>query len=420
MRLQSSLMCLLFAVGCTGELKGGLDEEVVPSPAPRIATKPAPKTPEATPTPAPAPPTTTVTPVPPLAPVVMDAGTTTPPAPPTMAADAGTPVVPVGSSALRVVGNRIVKADGTRWHGRGANLNDMRSCNACTGGAPSVAEVKRRIDELVDVWKVNFIRLDLESYAQSDGYRHASNYQSVLYDPQYLADVRELVRYIGTKPGVQVLVSLWHDPSIDALGRPTINSTIGTDATWRKLAQALADQPHAMFGIINEPQANYDGSADALVHSLMSQVVRAIRETEEAANVPYHIVTVQGTGGWARRLDYYATHPITERGGANIAYEVHVYDPVSSFGTLFERFASTLPIIIGEFGPMTGSMTQADCTTLMDRAQALEIPHLAWTFHMRCAPSLFVDTTNGGCGIGTPLTPTAWGNQLKARLATPW
>src|SRR5207244_9705250 len=200
----------------------------------------------------------------------------------------------------------------------------------------------------------------------------------------------------------------------------TINSTIGTDAVWRKLTQALGDQPHALFGIINEPQMNYDGSGDATVWSLMSQVVKAIRETEEAMNVPYHVVTVQGTGGWARRLGYYATHPITERGGAQIAYEVHVYDPQASFQSEFVQYASTLPIIIGEFGPMSGEMTQADCTTLMDQAQALEIPHLAWTFHMRCSPDLLVDNSSGGCGVSMPLQPTGWGTQLKNRLATPW
>ncbi|MBK7858132.1 MAG: cellulase family glycosylhydrolase [Archangiaceae bacterium] len=346
-------------------------------------------------------------------PVVVDAGT------PPVVVDAGTPPV-VKGPGIRVQGNHLVNADGTIWHGRGANLNDTRSCNACTAYAPNVAEVKRRVDELVNVWHANFIRLDLESYASTDGYRSASNYQSVLYDAAYLADVKDIVRYIGTKPGVQVLVSLWTDPSIDSMGRPTLNATVGTDATWKKLAGALADQPHAMFGVINEPQMNYDGSGDATVWSLMNSVVKAIRDTEDAAGVPYHVVTVQGTGGWARRLDYYATHPITERGGANVAYEVHVYNPATDFDSMFVRFASTLPIIIGEFGPMSGAMTTADCTSLMDKAQALQIPHLAWTFHMRCDPGLLIDNSGGACGVGMALTPSAWGAQLKARLAQPW
>jgi hypothetical protein len=342
---------------------------------------------------------------------VVDAGTPTP--------DAGM-ITAGGTPSLHITGNHILKPDGTIWHGRGANLNDTRSCNACTGQAPNVAEVKRRVDELVDVWKASFIRLDLESYASSDGYRVASNYQSVLYDSAYLADIRDIVQYIGTKPGVYVLVSLWTDPSIDSMGRPTLNASVGTDATWRKIAQVLADQPQAMFGVINEPQSNYDGSGDATVWSAMSGVVKAIRDTEDAASAPYHIITVQGTGGWARRLDYYVTHPITERSGQNIAYEVHVYNPATDFNSLFVNFAPTLPIIIGEFGPMSGAMTTSDCATLMDKAQQLEIPHLAWTFHMRCDPNLLVDSSGGGCGVNMPLTPTAWGSQLKARLATPW
>jgi hypothetical protein len=336
------------------------------------------------------------------------------------AAGGGTSSSSGGTPPLHVSGNRILTADGSHWHGRGANLNDTRGCNACTAQPPDVAEVKRRIDELVDNWHASFIRLDLEAYGSSDGNRNASNYQSVLSDPAYLADIRSIVQYIGTKPNVYVLVSLWQDPSIDANGWPTINASTGTDAVWRKLAVALADQPHALFGIINEPENNWDGSQDATVWSLMSQVVKAIRDTEDAAGAPYHVITVQGTGGWSRRLGYYATHPITERNGANIAYEVHVYNPQSDFASLFETYAPTLPIIIGEFGPMTGAMTQPDCTALMDSAQALEIPHMAWTFHMRCDPSLLVDNSAGGCGINMPLQPSSWGSQLKARLAQPW
>src|SRR5690606_27486729 len=68
---------------------------------------------------------------------------------------------------LRTVGNRVYDEDGRVWAAVGANLLYTRSCNACTSGPPNVGEVKRRIDELVDVWGASFIRLDLESYGSS-------------------------------------------------------------------------------------------------------------------------------------------------------------------------------------------------------------------------------------------------------------
>jgi len=66
-------------------------------------------------------------------------------------------------------------------------------------------------------------------------------------------------------------------------------------------------------------------------------------------------------------------------------------------------------------------MTLSDCDTLMNQAQLQEIPHLAWTFHMRCPPNLLVDNSAGGCGINMKLTPSPeWGVPFKARLGQPW
>jgi hypothetical protein len=326
--------------------------------------------------------------------------------------------IPLGTG-LYTQGNHLYAPNGKIWHGRGANVMDTRSCNACTWAPPVVSEVNRRIDELVDNWKANFIRLALESYGSADG-RDSSNYQSALQDSQYLADIRSIVQHIGTKPGVNVLVSVWVDPSIDANGWPTVGSSTTTDAEWQKLVSALYDQPQVIFGIINEPQGNYDGSQDKQVWDRMSAVVKAIRDAEDVAQVPYHVITVQGTGGWARRLDYYVTHPITERGGQNVAYEVHVYNATADFPTLFENAAKTLPVVIGEFGPDGTYMQLPDCTNMMDVAQQMEIPHLAWTFHMRCDPNLLVDNSGGGCGVGMSLQPTAWGSLIKTRYAQPW
>ena len=66
---------------------------------------------------------------------------------------------------------------------------------------------------------------------------------------------------------------------------------------------------------------------------------------------------MQGTRSWSRVLDYYLTHPITAGGGVNIAYETHVYDPSSTFAARFENPSATIPVIIGEFGPAAGYMT---------------------------------------------------------------
>lgn len=336
----------------------------------------------------------------------------------------GTPTGSGGTSAggggsaaddpwLRTEGNHIVRSDGSIWRGRGANVHDTRSCNACTWYAPDVNEVLRRIDELVDVWGANFIRLDLESYAEAQtGQVH---WASLLDDPAYFADVVTMVEHVGTKPDVYVLLSLWIDPSQDDNGWPTAQ----THTTWEALAGAFLDAPYVMYGIINEPEYNFDGSLDDQVWQRMDDAVAAIRTVEDGAGARRHIVAVQGTGGWARRLDYYVDHPITAGGGENVAYEIHVYNPESDFEGMLAP-ASTLPVIIGEHGPSNvGNMTVADCEALQVLAESRDIPYLAWTFHQRCPPNL-IEETASGCGIGMDLVPTTWGQSFQQRLAAPW
>jgi len=322
----------------------------------------------------------------------------------------GTPPPPSGEW-LSVSTRRIRLPDGTPFHGRGANLHDTRSCNACTWSAANPGEVMRRIDELVDVWKANFIRLDLESYAAADGRVH---WKGLLDDPAYLADIQAIVAHAAAKPGVYVIVAQWISPTFTSLGWPTA----ATNAEWATLAQVFKDEPRVLFGLVNEPQSNFDGAQDAQVWAAMNAAVQAIRDVETAAGTPHHVITVQGTREWARSLAYYVTHPITAGGGVNIAYETHVYDPPTRFAELFETPSATLPVVVGEFGP--NGMSQADCVTLMASAEAHGVPYLAWTFHMRCPPNLIVDNSAGGCGGGMTLTPTSWGNALKSRLATAW
>ncbi|HEY3446971.1 MAG TPA: cellulase family glycosylhydrolase [Myxococcales bacterium] len=325
--------------------------------------------------------------------------------------DAGT--APSYDGWLSTSGNKIVRADGTVWAGRGFNLPDTRGCDACTFNVPNVAEVLRRIDEAVDVWHADFLRLDLESFAAAGG---RLQWQQATQDPQYLADVQKIVDHVGTKPGVYLLLSLWVDPTFSATGWPTAT----TLDTWRLLATTFRDTPQVLFGLSNEPQANYDGAQDAACWSAMNATVAAIRAVEDAHGAPHHVIAVQGTRSWSRVLDYYLAHPIAAGGGDNIAYETHVYDPTSAFQDRFVTPSATLPVIIGEFGPVDwAGMALPDCSELMRRADSLQVPWLAWTFHMRCPPNLLEDSSGGSCGVNMALKPTAWGQLVKDRLALP-
>jgi endoglucanase len=311
--------------------------------------------------------------------------------------------------------NHLRMSDGTLFHGRGASLQDTRSCNACTYQAPDVNEVIRRADSLIDDWHATFVRLTLESYASADG---RTQWQTVLDDSGYLQDLVTLTDHFRDR-GVYVLVSLWNDPNFTAAGWPT--AVNGQE--WATLAQAFQGNPYVLYGVANEPENNFDGSQDSQVWDAMNQVVQTIRDTEPASG-PHHIVAVQGTGGWARLLGYYVTHPITAGGGENVVYEEHFYDPASLLQTQLLEPAKTLPVIVGEFGPADknlATMTLPDCVQLLATAQANDLPWLAWTFHFRCPPNLLDDQSSDMCGIGMPLQAGGdWGALIQTQLATPW
>ena len=311
--------------------------------------------------------------------------------------------------------NKIHKEDGTVFTGRGVNIFDTRSCNAATAFSPNVSEVKRRIDEVVDIWGADYLRLCLESYESLQSWQvHGL---SVLEDTAYLNDIVEIVEYIGTKDSVYVLVSVWNDPSLDDMGWPTAE----TIETWRVLTPRLAQYSHVLFGVCNEPQSNSSGALDGDCWEAMNNAVAAIREEEENAGAPHqHIITVQGTRNWARYLGYYVDHPITAGGGTNIAYETHCYDHQDQFAERFINPSEHIPVVIGEFGPaVIGEvlyMTLEECQLMMDEAEDLQIPYTAWSFHQRCPPALLVDSAGSGPGFGMAIVPTGWGELLMDQL----
>ena len=353
-----------------------------------------------------------------------------PPPPPPVTAFAGPSIAdvragkaPTGEGIITpwvtVKDRRIRTPDGKPFHGRGANLHDTRSCDSCAWEPPHVDEVLRRVDTLTDEWHANYVRLLLESYPD-DGFaktaHHRTHYRNVLDDADYLRDVLRIVGHIGTKPGVYVLVSLWQDPTFSPLGWPTAK----TAEVWKKLAAAMKDLPFVMFGLVNEPQKNENGALDPEVWKAMNDTVAAIRSVERPEHP--HIVTVQGTREWGRSLAYYMDHPITAGGGANVAYETHVYNRPARFDELVARPAAKLPVVLGELGPLVNdevTMYPADCNALLDLAEELDVPWIAWSFHNNCPPNLVVERKDQ-CVAGASLDPTPWGQQVKARLAHPW
>lgn len=297
-----------------------------------------------------------------------------------------------GEGGLHVDGNRLLGPDGKPFHGRGANLNDTRSCDACSFMAADVEGLNRWTDELLDGWHGNFVRFDLWSWASSGG---RTQWQSITQDPSYLADIKNTVSHMTAKSGVYVMVTLFLDPSMkgDNSDYDSEWPTTATLPVYAALAGALYDDPKVLFALTNEPHTSSDHDAELAQHYLDS--IDAIRAVEQQHGVPEHVVVVQAPEGWSRNLTYFVSNPIAR---SNVAYEVHAYNAQADFDGLLTQPSKTLPIIVGEYGPSQYS-SNSDIQALWQLCQSLEIPHIAWTFHMRCDPNLLQNSASDGCGL---------------------
>jgi hypothetical protein len=328
-----------------------------------------------------------------------------------------------GSSEwLQISGNRILLGDGTPFHGRGANLHDERSCEACSFAARDPDGIDRWSDELIDTWHANLVRFLLSA---KDAPYNAGEVQwmNLNDDASYLADIVQNVDHMASKPGVYIEVTLFMDPTIkgntgDADSEwPSSNGD--SNPRYTALAEAFYDNPRVMFGLTNEPHGPADH--DAALATAYETAIAAIRAVEDAHGTPHHVVVVQAPEGYARDLTYFVAHPLA---GDQIAYEIHPYNPATDFDSLIVAPARTLPVIIGEYGPVDGYMTNDDITALWTTAQANGVPYIGWAFHQRCPPNMLDDTASDGCGLAASTNyawpRTAWGDLLFDHLQTPW
>ena len=325
--------------------------------------------------------------------------------------------VPPGKGWLHTRGNKIVYENGDVFRGRGANVHDTRSCGACW--SPNVNGVKRRIDEVVDIWGANFLRLCLESHEAKS---------NAVNDAKYMQNIIEIVEHIGKKTGVYVLVSLWWDTTVDT--HPLRIPHPAVTPIWEHLTEKLAKYPYVMFGLVNEPRGKHStddveiDANDVEVWESMNNTVAAIRAVEARVGSPRHIIAVQGTRAYGKFLQYYVNHPITADGGKNIAYEVHVYygNDGDKWEKRWEIPSRKLPVIIGEFAELYESwdtLSLQDCDKLSMEAEKLDVPWLAWTFHTNCGNPLI--TASNNCETNVTITPSkGWGQLIYNRLHKPW
>ena len=272
-------------------------------------------------------------------------------------------------------------------------------------------------------WGATFIRLTV--------YRDAAYPVDLTSYAAQLASIAQ----VATDQGVVVLLSLQFDSSITSAGTPAGQvvgaPTAGTTAFWQAVVPAFKNNGMVMFGMVNEPES-FSSSDNPKVVQAMSSLLSAIRSVEKSSSSVQHVVVAQGCMNYARSAACYLTQPLIDPA---VAYEVHVYQsntsPLGSWDDLVFTPAKTLPLIVGETGPVDqpnlgAVMNISDVCQFMSQAQSNQIPVAAWAFSNKCGPNLLAQTGND-CGIGMALQPatdsyiyngdSSWGVSLKSLLA---
>ncbi|DBA65502.1 TPA: hypothetical protein ACH3X2_003211 [Trebouxia sp. C0005] len=295
---------------------------------------------------------------------------------------------------LGVAGQALFRSvDGSNfelWHGRGVNILDPNVCVAASDSqhqvslAEGVAIAIQKIDVAVSIG-VNFIRMPLDATA-IDG----SNQSRITNDPAYMASIDHIVDHVGNFSGVYLLLSLWMDPTGEQPKAPS--AWVPTEATipsWTEIARHNANKPQVLFGLFNEPANSQEQLAS--IADIVKGGIAAMRGVE--GSTP-HVISVSGlyTGNdsrqYGRDLSFWEANPLND---ADVVYELHPYNTFSEAKGLF---SSSLPVLIGEFGPLpapndSNPTTLGDMVAIMGYAEEINpMPYAAWQLGSDCEPNL--------------------------------
>ena len=310
--------------------------------------------------------------------------------------------------ALQTHGRWIETADGEKIILRGVNIASLEWT--------SMGEnMLRSIQEAVDVWRANLLRIPL---SQDRWFGKASEQNDEGKGYQRIVD--QIVKLCNDKK-VYVLLELhWNDAGywgqyIGQHRMPDKNSAIFLQA----LAKKYANHPAVLFGLYNEPhdvswdvwlnggtvRDNWD--RDGSVHQLEYQAMghQALYDSVRQAGATENLIVIGGLDWGYDLTGVLGGYAIN---GINIIYDTHCYPWKSrDWDKYFGDIGEVYPVLVGEWG---GSIEEGDQGYGISLANYLRSHLLCWTawcFHPSAGPTLIKNWD---------YEPTAFGKLVKAEL----
>ena len=260
--------------------------------------------------------------------------------------------------ALRVVGTRLSDAAGLPVQLRGVSTLGLAWYPEFVNEAG--------FKTLRDDWGANTVRLAMYT-CEEGGYMTGG-------DQAALEALIEKGVGICAKLGMYAIVD-WH---ILSDGDPHIHMAAAEDF-FRRMSALLADQPHVLYEICNEP--NGAGVTWPVVKDYARRIIPVIRE-----NAPKTVILC-GTPNWSQDVDLAAKDPLD---GENLMYSLHFYAATHKEGlrAKAERaLAEGLPVFIDEFSICDASgdgvIDYESAAAWVELIQKHGLSYIAWSLSNR-------------------------------------
>ncbi len=289
------------------------------------------------------------------------------------------------NEAFQVVGTDIIAPNGQEFIAHGININGP--------GYDLTVDIPAAIDDIVDRWHFNAIRLNLK-----------------VIEPEKSIAENEIEQIVNlyTDRGVVVVLEV-HDKTGEYFTGSELDQL---ETWWREQAREYKDNPYVWFNISNEP-GGFTSSAPENISKWINQhqtVIDAIRE-ENANNI-----IVADAHYWGQDVGDWKSDLVKEKNSVilshadklkdpqnNLVFSVHIYDQWEygvaqiKVPNYFNRVqAAGLPIIIGEYGAKSDGSFQETVHSLLEVANQKNISRFAWSWDSKDD----IDLTTSGDGGG--------------------
>jgi hypothetical protein len=322
---------------------------------------------------------------------------------------------------LHVDGNKIKDTDGNIVRLQGVNVPSME-------WRADGDHVLQSVDEAIDNWHANFIRLPL---CQDRWFGKAP--EQTDDGTAYRNLVQQVVDEVSKKNCYILLDLHWNDANqwgknIGQHELPDDNSL----AFWKAVAAQYANDPAVLFDLYNEP---HDVSWDLWQHG--GQVTEHFRANQAfgaspAIDLVYHSPGMQGlldavrvtgaknvvvVGGldWAYQLDGIVQgHGLNDDNGNGIIYATHIYPQKKDWDVHVTPASKRHAIIVSEMGagtfnPWNNVNPYYWVPSLFSYVDQHQFSWSGWSFHPSAGPTIISNWD---------YTPTPyWGSFVRAELA---